>query len=56
MGRRITLMITGVVFSAGSLIQVLSFGSTAVIFVGRAIGGLVSILVLGSSATFDVGT
>lgn len=42
LGRRITLMITGIVFSAGSLCQVLSFGSTTAMFVGRAIGGLVS--------------
>ncbi|CZT10924.1 hypothetical protein WAI453_008003 [Rhynchosporium graminicola] len=40
LGRRITLMITGTVFVAGSLMQTLSFGNTAAMFVGRAIGGL----------------
>ncbi|KAH8745746.1 general substrate transporter [Hyaloscypha finlandica] len=40
LGRRITLMITGVVFCLGSLMQTVSFGSTTAMFVGRAIGGL----------------
>jgi MFS family permease len=42
LGRRITLMITGAIFSAGSLCQVLASGSTPAMFAGRAIGGLVS--------------
>lgn len=40
LGRRITLMLAGVVFSIGSLLQVVSFGNTVVMFVGRAVGGL----------------
>lgn len=41
-GRKITLIITGVVFVLGSIMQVASMGNTAAMFVGRAIGGLVS--------------
>jgi len=37
------LMIAGLVFCAGSLMQTVSFGHVAVMYVGRAIGGLVSI-------------
>ena len=42
LGRRWALIISGVVFSIGSLMQTVAFGLTAVMFVGRAIGGLVS--------------
>jgi MFS family permease len=40
LGRKISLIITGVVFEAGSVMQVASAGNTAVMFLGRAIGGL----------------
>lgn len=43
-GRKITLMITGLVFIIGSLMQVVSSENTAAMFFGRAIGGLVSCL------------
>jgi MFS family permease len=52
LGRRITLMITGVIFSAGSLCQVLSSGSTPAMFAGRAIGGLVSNIILSFEGHF----
>lgn len=42
-GRKISLIITGLVFEAGSVMQVASHGSTPVMFAGRAIGGLVSL-------------
>lgn len=41
-GRRIALIVAGVLFCIGSLMQTVSFGNVAVMFVGRAIGGLVS--------------
>jgi MFS family permease len=41
-GRRIALIIAGVLFCIGSLMQTVSFGSVAAMFVGRAVGGLVS--------------
>jgi hypothetical protein len=50
------LMITGVVFCLGSLMQTVSFGSTAAMFVGRAIGGLVSSLGPTSCANINVRT
>jgi hypothetical protein len=37
------LIIAGVVFCAGSLMQTVSFGHVAPMYLGRAIGGLVSI-------------
>ncbi|KAK4557110.1 hypothetical protein LTR86_006091 [Recurvomyces mirabilis] len=40
LGRRWALVISGVVFNIGSLMQTVSFGNTAVMFTGRAIGGL----------------
>jgi len=43
LGRKPALMIAGLVFCAGSLMQTVSFGHVAVMYVGRAIGGLVSI-------------
>ncbi|CAD0083812.1 unnamed protein product [Aureobasidium vineae] len=39
-GRKPALMIAGVVFCAGSLMQTVSFGHVAAMYVGRAIGGL----------------
>lgn len=42
LGRRPALMIAGVVFCVGSLMQTVSNGLEAVMFVGRAVGGLVS--------------
>ena len=41
-GRRIALIIAGVLFNIGSLMQTVSFGKVAPMFLGRAIGGLVS--------------
>lgn len=41
-GRRIALIIAGLLFNIGSLMQTVSFGKVAPMFVGRAIGGLVS--------------
>jgi MFS family permease len=41
-GRRIALIIAGVLFCIGSLMQTVSFGNVAAMFIGRAIGGLVS--------------
>lgn len=43
LGRRIALGLGAVVFTAGSIMQVASSGNTAVMFVGRFVGGLVSI-------------
>jgi MFS family permease len=43
LGRKPALMIAGLVFCAGSLMQTVSFGHVAVMYAGRAIGGLVSI-------------
>ena len=42
LGRKPALMIAGLVFCAGSLMQTVSFGHVAAMYVGRAIGGLVS--------------
>jgi MFS family permease len=42
LGRKTSLIITGIVYEAGSVMQVASQGNTAVMFLGRAIGGLVS--------------
>lgn len=42
-GRKISLIIAGILFCIGSLMQTVSYGLVAVMFVGRAIGGLVSI-------------
>lgn len=42
LGRRPALMIAGVVFCVGSLMQTVSNGIESVVFLGRAIGGLVS--------------
>ena len=42
LGRKISLIIAGSVFEAGSVMQVASAGNTAVTLLGRAIGGLVS--------------
>ncbi|KAK5688569.1 hypothetical protein LTS10_000547 [Elasticomyces elasticus] len=39
-GRRWALIISGAVFTVGSLLQTVSFGKTALMFVGRAIGGV----------------
>jgi MFS family permease len=41
-GRRPALMIAGVTFCIGSLMQTVSFGHVSVMYIGRAIGGLVS--------------
>jgi MFS family permease len=41
-GRKIALIVAGVLFCVGSLMQTVSFGSVAAMFIGRAIGGLVS--------------
>jgi MFS family permease len=43
LGRKPALMIAGLIFCAGSLMQTVSFGHVAVMYAGRAIGGLVSI-------------
>jgi MFS family permease len=43
-GRKITLILTGVIFNIGSIMQVASMGNTPAIFTGRAIGGLVRTL------------
>lgn len=40
-GRRIALIVAGVLFCIGSLMQTVSFGNVPAMFVGRAIGGLV---------------
>lgn len=45
-GRRPALLIAGVVFCIGSLMQTVSFGHVAPMYIGRAIGGLVSTFVL----------
>lgn len=42
LGRKPALMIAGILFCIGSLMQTVSNGIVAVMFVGRAIGGLVS--------------
>jgi MFS family permease len=39
-GRRWALIVSGLIFCAGSLMQTLSFGVTPVVFVGRVVGGL----------------
>ncbi|KAL5312883.1 hypothetical protein ACEPPN_019309 [Leptodophora sp. 'Broadleaf-Isolate-01'] len=39
-GRKITLILTGIIFCIGSIMQVASMGNIAVMFVGRAVGGL----------------
>jgi MFS family permease len=44
-GRRPALMIAGVTFCIGSLMQTVSFGLVSVMYIGRAIGGLVSLSV-----------
>jgi MFS family permease len=44
-GRRPALMMAGVTFCIGSLMQTVSFGLVPVMYIGRAIGGLVSLLV-----------
>lgn len=43
-GRKPALMVAGSLFCIGSLMQTLSGGIVSVMFVGRVIGGLVSIL------------
>jgi MFS family permease len=43
LGRKPALIIAGVVFCAGSLMQTVSFGHVVPMYLGRAIGGLVSI-------------
>lgn len=43
-GRKPSLVIAGIAFCIGSLMQTVSHGLVAPMFVGRAIGGLVSIL------------
>lgn len=40
-GRKIALMLAGAVFCIGSLMQTVSHGNVAVMFTGRAVGGLV---------------
>lgn len=40
LGRKPALMIAGIAFCIGSLMQTVSFGHEAVIFVGRVVGGL----------------
>jgi MFS family permease len=44
-GRRPALMMAGVTFCIGSLMQTVSYGFVSVMYIGRAIGGLVSLLV-----------
>jgi len=44
-GRRPALMIAGVAFCIGSLMQTVSYGLVSVMYIGRAIGGLVCLLV-----------
>ena len=46
LGRRIALGLGAIAFLVGSIMQTASAGSKAVMFVGRAIGGLVSNLAL----------
>lgn len=43
LGRKPSLMIAGVAFCIGSLMQTVSYGIESVMFVGRVIGGLVSV-------------
>jgi MFS family permease len=45
LGRRLALMIAGVFFCTGSLMQTVSYGLVSIMYIGRAIGGLVSLLV-----------
>ena len=45
-GRRPALMIAGATFCIGSLMQTVSFGLVSVMYIGRAIGGLVSTLMV----------
>jgi hypothetical protein len=46
LGSKMSLVIIGIVFEAGPVMQVASQGTTAVMFVGRAIGGPVSLQTL----------
>ncbi|KIW13397.1 hypothetical protein PV08_08585 [Exophiala spinifera] len=39
-GRKLALMVAGVIFCVGSLMQTVSHGNVAVMFAGRAVGGL----------------
>jgi MFS family permease len=41
-GRKWALILSGIAFCVGSLMQTVSLGNVAVMFTGRAIGGLVS--------------
>lgn len=43
-GRKIALIVAGVTFCIGSLMQTASHGIVALMFLGRAIGGLVSLV------------
>jgi MFS family permease len=57
-GRKPALMIAGVLFCIGSLMQTVSFGHIWAMFLGRAIGGLVrhdSPFILGHSLTMIAG-
>lgn len=42
-GRKWALILSGIIFCIGSLMQTVSFGSVAVMFTGRAVGGLVGL-------------
>jgi MFS family permease len=41
-GRKPSLIIAGILFVIGSLLQTFSYGITGLVFAGRAVGGLVS--------------